>query len=268
MPSTDIWLFDFKKESYELDNPINITSKPGYDNQPYFNPEGTRLLYSSEVSGQTEIFEIDIASMKSVQKTRTQTSEYSPQYRGKDLIVLMVEKDSMQRVWANPGTRSAKRLTGNNKEQIGYYLFNTSSSMITFILGEPALLKKYEKKKNDSLFQASAILSDSIGRCMKMIPGSNDFTFTRKRGSSVSLYRFDVAKKKAEFWMTLPSEDYEWIDSDLIISSDGSQILYKSVKTGKEWSSMNILQRISLTGITRLVYNSKTGKLAVVAKEE
>ena len=58
-PSTDIYLFDMKlsDRNISLSNPINITHRKGYDNQPSFAPNSALIYYTSAVdtSGNTEI---------------------------------------------------------------------------------------------------------------------------------------------------------------------------------------------------------------------
>jgi hypothetical protein len=263
MPSTDIWLFDItlNGNSAALSNPVNMTSNPGYDNQPSFDEKTGKIFYTSDVKGQTDIFSYDLKTGSKTQITKTLTSEYSPSQKGKDLIVLMVEKDSSQRIWSNPGSKKAKRLTEIKGEQIGYYVFTGKDSVATYILGEPSKLKIFDLKKN-----TSSIISDSIGRGLKLIPGSNTFSFTRIRNDKAYLYRYNKKSSSIEFITDLPSEDYEWIDHKTLISSDGTT--FKLKRIGNEnWEHLQITDRISLNGITRIAYSKKSGKIAAVAKE-
>ena len=62
---TDIYLFSFKidQNQFTLSNARNITNSPGYDNQPYFLPDGKSLLYSSDDGfGQTDIYRYNISA--------------------------------------------------------------------------------------------------------------------------------------------------------------------------------------------------------------
>lgn len=265
MPNTDIWLFDLKieKQTAQLSNPVNITSNRGYDNQPYFSVDGKKILFSRDFAGQTDIMEHDVSSGMNKKRTNTETSEYSPQYRNKDLLVLMVEKDSSQRIWSNPGERSAKRITNIKGEQIGYYLFLSSNDVMTFILGEPPLLKRWDLKKG-----TSKVISDSIGRCIKFIPGSKVVSFTRIMEGRVWLYSYDPESGTKKKLKELPSEDYEWIDKSSLVSADGNTIKFSTLEPESRWNNVQLLERISLNGITRIAYSQATGKLAVVAKEE
>ena len=53
----------------EIGPAVNITNNPGYDNQPFFTPDGRSVLFTS-VRGpagttQTDIYRYDIASKRS-----------------------------------------------------------------------------------------------------------------------------------------------------------------------------------------------------------
>ncbi len=58
-PSTDVYLFDMKINSgnISLSNPVNITHREGYDNQPSFSPKVSLIYYTSAIDtlGNTEI---------------------------------------------------------------------------------------------------------------------------------------------------------------------------------------------------------------------
>ncbi len=263
MPSTDIWTLDLNVNgnAATLSNPVNITGRPGYDNQPWIFESKQRIYYSSDVNGQTDIFYHDLKSGRNVQVTKTPTSEYSPSVQGKHLFVLMVEKDSSQRIWKNPGTKKARRITELKNEQIGYYVFTGKDSVAVYILGEPTVLKIIDLKKN-----TSAIIADSIGRGIKLIPGENTFSFTRLKNGKASLYKYSKHTSATEFLSELPSEDYEWIDGKTILSSDGVSLKIK--KIGEEcWKHVQITERIALNGITRIAYSPALKKIALVARE-
>ena len=65
MPDTDIYLLNIKssKDAFSFSDPINITDRPGYDNQPAFLPDGSGILYTSiHDDGQADIYEYIIAT--------------------------------------------------------------------------------------------------------------------------------------------------------------------------------------------------------------
>src|SRR3989304_1572957 len=110
LPDTDIWLLDIKDSAEQISfhHPVNITNRKGYDNQPVFSPNGKYILYSSQPDSgcATDIYKYDLKTKTITQFTKTQTSEYSPTFMpdGKNISVVMVEKDSVQRLWKFPLT--------------------------------------------------------------------------------------------------------------------------------------------------------------------
>ena len=64
-PSTEIYLAEITRDDggLRLGEPVNVTSREGYDNQPYFLPDGRRLVYTSiDESGQADIWAYDVSS--------------------------------------------------------------------------------------------------------------------------------------------------------------------------------------------------------------
>ena len=85
-PATDIYLIALTWRDGRVrlgDGPAaNITNWTGYDNQPFFLPDGRSLLYTSiREDGQADIYRYDLGSGLSVRLTATPESEYSPPRR-------------------------------------------------------------------------------------------------------------------------------------------------------------------------------------------
>ena len=79
-PASDILLVDLTKEKsgFKLGQPAKITTFAGYNNQPFFLPDGSAVLYTSIRDGQADIYRYDIRSGAPTQITNTRESEYSP----------------------------------------------------------------------------------------------------------------------------------------------------------------------------------------------
>ena len=73
----DIFLADVTMSGgrMQIGTPVNITSRAGYDNQPWFTADGRALLYSSERDRQNDIFRYDIAARSSTRITDTPENE-------------------------------------------------------------------------------------------------------------------------------------------------------------------------------------------------
>ncbi|MBL0342048.1 MAG: hypothetical protein IPP71_14650 [Bacteroidetes bacterium] len=78
--TTEIFLIDIVKKDKKLTYgiPINITNRDGYDNQPEFTPDGSKILYVvMPDSTQADLFEYTIADSTTKQLSETAESEYS-----------------------------------------------------------------------------------------------------------------------------------------------------------------------------------------------
>ena len=78
IPDTDIYLIPTKYENGKiiLGKAVNITSSPGYDNQPCFSPNSKEILFVSiKDSVQSDVWKYDIATKTKVQLTKTKEVE-------------------------------------------------------------------------------------------------------------------------------------------------------------------------------------------------
>ena len=113
LPDTEIYLADFSevKGLVKISDPVNITNRKGYDNQPSFSPDGNKVYYVSvHDTTQSDIYAYDIASKKISQVTETKVSEYSPVISadGKSMTVVRVDADSGQRFYSVPLNQKSK----------------------------------------------------------------------------------------------------------------------------------------------------------------
>ncbi|MCZ8283993.1 MAG: hypothetical protein O9353_00930, partial [Bacteroidia bacterium] len=104
MPETDLWLFSLEKKDrvYQAVNPVNITNRPGYDNQPAFTADGKSILYVSiRDDGQADVYRYDLKSKLHTNLTKSKVSEYSPTVLPDEsgFSAVVVEADSAQRIW-------------------------------------------------------------------------------------------------------------------------------------------------------------------------
>ncbi len=77
---SDIYLIRIKVDGgkYVFKDPVKINQTEGYNNQPFFHPDGGSLFYSSGTGPNTDIYRYDIKTGKTSRLTDTPDSEYSP----------------------------------------------------------------------------------------------------------------------------------------------------------------------------------------------
>jgi hypothetical protein len=186
-PGTDIYLFDISLINGRVNyyNPIQITNRDGYDNQPTFTADSKNLLFSSDRDGkeQTDIYQYNLAKDKITRLTETQESEYSPQpIPGKRYFsVVRVEADGeTQRLWKfpfRPGGRAEVLLP--EVKEVGYYAWVDRGALAVFRLPEPFTLETYYL---DGRY--GRLIQRGVGRSLHMVPNEYSLTYVDKEDTS------------------------------------------------------------------------------------
>src|SRR5688572_29255256 len=97
---------------------VNITNRPGYDNQPSFTADGQQIFFTSvREDSQADIYRYGIATKTTERVTKTAPeSEYSAAQlpNARNFSVIRVEKDSAQRLWSiSPDGNTSNVIYGN-----------------------------------------------------------------------------------------------------------------------------------------------------------
>jgi dipeptidyl aminopeptidase/acylaminoacyl peptidase len=276
LPNTDIWLMDIKadKDTIILSNPVNITNRTGYDNQPSFSPDGKYLLYTSiRDEKQSDIYKYDLKTKQISQFCNTPaTSEYSPTFMpdGKNVSVVMVEPDSTQRLWKFPLKGGAPSLVMDKVDSIGYHCWITTDSLALIMITEPPTLQLVNKQQ-----QQPILISRNAGRSMQSFPDSTLLYMTKGTPGSESDWSFRNSKVRynqicTPSPMTLPEEIqdfrvYHFKQTEPIIFFG-----YKNKLIGLEYFSGRALCEANLTTlnlkISRIAISPDGTKMAIVAE--
>jgi Tol biopolymer transport system component len=266
LPDTDIFIADIKDEAGNLSfsQPINITNRKGYDNQPYFSSDGKSILYVAyKDSIQSDIFKYNLTTKKTSQLTNTPESEYSPNLipDGKSISVVRVDKDSGQRFYTIPFNDLSSAHLIKGSDSIGYYCWLNDSSVAMFILGDVMSLQILNTNTSERKWIAS-----DIGRCMKLSPDKTKMYFVLKQNPTEwSIFQFEIATNKMnKVISTLTgSEDFAVMpDESLLMGSEGKLYLNKSGSS--EWKVVADFTS-SLKDFYRITINPKADKIALVS---
>src|SRR5437899_9494457 len=145
-PATDIYVASLRVVDgrVSVGAPLNVTARPGYDNQPYFLPDCRAFLYTSiRADSQADIYRYDLGPATSVRLTTTRESEYSPTPLpdGTGFSTVRVEADSTQRLWAFDLDGSRPRLVLDSIKPVGYHAWADGHALVLFVLGSPSRLQ-------------------------------------------------------------------------------------------------------------------------------
>ncbi len=272
-PSTDIFLAELRArgagDRVEVGPPVNVTHRPGYDNQPFFMPDGRSVLYTAVSDGQADIWRFDIAAGHSVQLTATPVSEYSatPLPDGTGFSVVRVEADSAQRLWRFDwdGTHASLVLPG--VKPVGYHAWGDAHIVALFVLGQPATLQLADLRTGT----ATPVAQD-IGRGVQRIPGRAAISFVQKGAPADSVWTvtaLDLATQRTRpLVRTLAGVDqYAWTPAGVLRMAKGAKLYEWSPSRGPDWEEVADFTAQGLEGITRLAVSPRGDRLALVAAD-
>jgi dipeptidyl aminopeptidase/acylaminoacyl peptidase len=273
-PSTDVYLARLVRSQGRLTLGAvrNVTRRPGYDNQPAFSTDSRTLYFTSNRGdGQTDIWQIDLATLREKRLTRTPESEYSPAITpdGRSLSVVRVERDSTQRLWRFPLGGGRPCLVLDRARPVGYYAWANDSTVAMFVLGRPASLQvgNIDANRVDTV-------ALSIGRSLHRIPATQTISYVDKTDSTTWWIRsLDATSRETSQLAPLPPgvEDYVWTPRGEIVTSDGARsILVWQPKRAEPnyavWRSIGAIDSTIAGKITRLAVSPNGRYIAIVAE--
>src|ERR1041384_6558688 len=231
-PASDIFVMEVgtqrNKKTKEVEpkfsEPKKITDYAGYNNQPFFLPDGHRILYTSIRNGQADVYQYDLKNGQTTQVTNTPESEYSPTLMpdGKNISVVRVEKDGTQRLWKFPlAGGGAPSLILENVKPVGYHHWIDDHTLALFVLGSTG--KPNTLQIADTRTGKSEIIAENPGRILRKVPDRNQFSFVHKISDQHwEIKYFDMRSHTiASFVETLPGvEDYAWLNGALLMGKD------------------------------------------------
>ena len=276
-PASDIFVLEVgakrNKETKDLEpnftEPKKITDYPGYNNQPFFLPDGHNILYTSIRNGQADIYRYDLKSGQTTQVTNTPESEYSPTLMPdrKNISVVRVEKDGTQRLWKFPLAGGGQpSLILENVKPVGYHHWIDDHTLALFVLG--ATGKPNTLQIADTRTGKSEMVAENPGRILRKVPERNQFSFVHKISDQHwEIKYFDMRSHTiASFVETLPGvEDYAWLNGALLMGKD-SKLYAVRPFAGQKWTEVGDFSKSGIKRITRIAVSGN--RIAIVAVSE
>lgn len=268
LPQTDIFLarIQLKNNLLKISKTENITGRKGYDNQPFFSPDGKIIYYSAQAEdNRVHINAYNIRSKKSVQVTRTNTSEYSPMLTPAGTIsCVVVEEDSTQRIWhfdAKSGER--KGCLTENTDSVGYYAWLGKDSILYYKLTDPHSLRVFDLKTAEDNW-----LCDKPARSFRRVDKRTMFYVIREEKQNIVML-YDLLLKKATLHATdvRGNEDYVWLPGTGLVKSEGAKLLRYSADT-KVWVELADFTGAGIKKISRFAFSPDQKYLSLVSHTE
>lgn len=275
-PATDIYLVPLSAglASMKAAKAVAISVAPGYDNQPMFSPDGSRLLFAANRDGkQIDIFMFDRASGRVSQLTQTAENENSPTFvpagigEAGGFSVVQTEPDRSQRLWRFNAAGKNPQLVLSEVKPVGYHAWVEPDHLAMFILGQPATLQVARVASGKA-----EVVARDIGRSLHRIPGTRRVSFVQRESpAEFWIKQIDIdTRQVAPIVRTAEGSsdrDYAWMpDGKTILMSAGTRIV--SWTTGAAgWTEVADVAAFQLGAVSRLTVSPNGDAVAVVVAE-
>src|SRR5437016_1251413 len=267
---SDIFIVDVKNErgGMRFGPPVKITAFAGYNNQPFFLPDGRSILYTSIRDKQADIYRYDLRSRATSQITNTPESEYSPTLMpdGKNISVVRVEADGTQRLWKFPLNGGQPSLILEHIKPVGYHLWIDDHTLALFILGAKG--KPNTLQIVDVPTEKAEIVAENPGRILRLIPHQNKLSFVQKISDREWIVKaFDLKTGKfATLIKTFPGvEDYAWTPTGILLMAKDTKLFKWNPTVDQDWQQIADFSQAGLKRITRISVSPKGDRIAIVA---
>lgn len=269
-PATDIYVAELRVSDRKVSvgTPVNVTARPGYDNQPFFLPSGHAFLYTSiREDGQADIYRYDLDKKTSTQLTRTPESEYSPTPlpKGAGFSVVRVEPDSTQRLWVFDADGTHPRLVLDSIKPVGYHAWGDDHTLVLYVLGSPSTLQIADARTPAA---RGEVIARDVGRSLQRIPGRAAVGFVQRDSVAGSwLEEVDVRTHRVTKLVKTPAgaDFFAWTPGGIVLTASGTTLYQWDPQRGGEWERVVDFAPAGLTGVTRLAVSPKGDRLAIVA---
>ncbi len=265
-PDSEIFLVSLIKDAgtYTVTKGENITKNKGYDNQPSFSLDSSRVYFTSIRNGKdSDIYEYDLLK-RSVEKiTTSEDSEYTGKDLDQNTITFVREgKGQEMTVWKLDRRTMKEAPAFSEKEPIAYYAFNSKGDALVWIR-YAFMIHWINSEKSVNKYVAN-YAQPSVPH---LIPNTDKFSFMqRDPDDELWIKEFDPATQAVRpiIQSKNGNKDYCWmVDGSLLIGS-GSELYRFEENKDKNWVKIADLKEFGIKEITRLAASLDGKFLAVV----
>lgn len=271
--ASEIYVFNlFEDDSIiRLTDPINISSNPGYDNQPMFSEDGLTVLFTSEREGQTDIAQYNLIEGYRTWITNTPDNEYSPSpypKKKKYFTCVRLNQDKSQYLYKYAFKKKPPEIILPDL-RVGYYLWFTDKVLVSFVIGDVETLQVSNFK-----YDIRYPIEKNIGRSLQKIPSSvidlnGKMSYISLEHGSPEIYAIDPTKSEPIYITDAleNSQDLVWTRSGSMLMGNETGLYRFRSGISKEWVPVIIDGDLPLKGFSRLAISPDGKKIAVVVRE-
>jgi hypothetical protein len=268
-PGTDIWLATLgggATGGLEVGTPSNITARPGYDNQPFFLPDGSGLWYTViDEDGVADIWLHDLATGANTPVTTTAPeSEYSatPTPSG-GFSAIRVEADSMQRLWRFDADGGNASVLLEHLAPVGYHAWADDETVVMFVLGDPATLQVGNVRTGEV-----TVHGERIGRSIQRIPASNDVSFVQRVSQDeawITRIRPATGEQERLIEAVEGGDFHAWTPAGALLMGHGSHLYAWTPGQERDWEEIADVTPLGVE-ISRLAVSPDGAFIAIVGE--
>ena len=282
-PGTDIYLVPMTGGLASLKGakPAPVSVAAGYDNQPFFSPEGARILFAANHDGkQTDVYAFDRANGRVSQLTRTPENENSPtplpagigEPGGFSVVQSEMRPPDakpgpIQRLWRFNASGAGPQLILADINPVGYHAWVDADRLALFVLGQPNSLQLASVKTGKG-----EVAANGIGRSLHRIPGTRLVSFVHQEASQEFVIKqIDMDSKRIDTLTKVvegsTDRDMAWMpDGKTILMSGGTKV-YSWTRGATGWTEVFDAAPHNLGAVSRLAVSPKGDAIAIVVAE-
>ena len=277
-PATEVFVaaLTVSGDEFRIGTPENISRSPGYDNQPFFAPDGRSVFFTSARGDvtvkcgkpQTDVYRYDLVTSQLARVTDTRDCEYSPTVTpDRHLSVIQVEADGTQRLWRFTSEGKNPTVILPDVMPVGYHAWLDETTIVLFVLGQPATLQVADVKSGKA-----EIVARDIGQSIQKMPGGGvSFVQQAGEGEERTLTITQVTKESGKI-VTRPltaavdgarQAHVAWTPGGVLLMAHNDTLhAWKPGQTG--WRAVADLANLGLKNVTRLAVSPKGDRIAFV----
>lgn len=266
-PETEIFLLDLKlgTDSMEVSNARNVTSRVGYDNQPYFTKNSDSFVFSRDDGYQTDIYEYDIAKQKSERLSDSDNTEFSPTPFPNNAKLAFVS-DRSNSIWyaSRDDIDNPKWVFADNPihEPIGYFSWNHDTGYILYWSQYGFSVTLAHQSRADVHF----VSGNAIPSTPHIIPGTDNFSFVHRQANGEAwIKELDPVSKSIRPLTPIvgSNANYAWAPDGAIAMIEGSK-LYRWHKDNPTWKEVADLTKQGIRNANRVAISPDGKRMAIV----
>lgn len=248
--------------------PVNVTKRMGYDNQPAFTPDGSMVLFTStRGDGQADIWRVPVTGGAHVRVTKSDPeSEYSatPIPGQSAFSAIRVERDSVQRLWRFDYDGGNAQLVLKALRPVGYHVWIGDATLGTYVLGSRGVPNALVLV--DPRTEHADTLARDIERALVRVPGRDAFTFLQVGKDTSWISEVDVRTKTIRRIAPSPTGSvyHLWSPNGRLIASSGTRLL---IRVDDRWDVLADFAELGVKGISRLALSPRGDRIAFVAED-